>query len=195
MNNKEVINNHSLSKKTGNLIIVQTILAAAALFISLYGIIASLEMASSTYRIVVYVLQAAVCLAMAVFGAGYLKKMDAKYFKGIVLAYALLEAVRVSLLQTGGIGAIYSAMAKFVLVLLVLAASLLSERLEKKESVYLAFAMLALEILLYLVFLVGFPDVRTKLLFIVAPLVGIFMSASVSVFVKARWEQITHSKN
>ena len=92
--------------------------------------------------------------------------------KSLVISYALLEAIRVSLLQTGGIAEIYSFLAKFILVLLALDAALLSERLEKKEGLYLALTMVGLEILLYVIFIIGFPLVRTRLLYLIVPLVS-----------------------
>ena len=81
------------------------------------------------------------------------------------------------------------------MVLLALDAALLSERYEKKEGLRLALAMLGLEILLYLIFIVGFPAVRTRLLYMIVPLVGILMAGSMCIFVTGRLEQIMYSKN
>ena len=193
MNNNEMTANYGMSKKTKNMLFLQLGLIAAALAISLFGIFKSLALESSMHRIVVYGAQALICLASLAFGASCFKKKDAKNFRILVIAYALLEAMRVSLLQTGGIEEIYCVMAKFILVLLAVAAVLLSERIEKKEGLHLALIMTGLEILLYIVFIVGFPAVRTSLLFIVAPLVGILMAGSMSAFVAGRLEQISNS--
>ena len=164
MNNKEIIEKYSITKKTGVLILLQIILMAGALIISLFGVY-------------------------------YFNKEEPKFFKSLVIGYALLEAIRVSLLQTGGIAGIYSFLAKFILVLLALDAALLSERYEKKEGLRLALAMVGLEILLYLIFIVGFPAVRTRLLYMIVPLVGILMAGSMCIFVTGRLEQILYSAN
>ena len=134
-------------------------------------------------------------LVISLFGIYYFNKKDSKYFKSLVISYALLEAIRVSLLQTGGIAEIYSFLAKFILVLLALDAALLSERLEKKEGLYLALTMVGLEILLYVIFIIGFPSVRTRLLYMIVPVVGILMAGSMCIFVTGRLEQILYSEN
>ena len=191
MNNREMIDKYSITKRTGISVLLQMILITAALIISLFGIFKSLDLANSLHRVIVYGGQAALCLATIVFGLHYFSSGNTKYFRRLIIGYALLEAVRVSLLQTGGISGIYSAMAKFILALLVLDAALLSERIEKKEGLYLALAMAGLEIALYVIFLVGFPAVRTRLLYMILPLVGILMAGSVCSFIAGRRAQTT----
>lgn len=195
MNNKEMIEKYNLSKKTWVSILVQLILMTVALVISLFGVFKSLNLVNDLNRLIVYGGQAAICLETIVFGVYYFGKNETKYFKNLVMGYALLEAIRVSLLQTGGIEEIYSFLAKFVLVLLVLCAAFLSDRLEEKEGLKLSFIMLGLEILLYIIFIVGFPAVRTSLLYMIVPLVGILMSGSMCVFVTGRLEQLTYGQN
>ena len=195
MNNKEMIDKYSITKKTGILILLQMMLMLGALVISLFGIFKSLDLVSSINRIIVYGGQASICLATLCFGIYYFNKKDSKYFKSLVIGYALLEAIRVSLLQTGGIAGVYSFLAKFTLVLLALSAALLSERLEKKEGLYLALGLVGLEIFLDIIFLVGFPSVRTRLLYMIVPLVGILMAGSMCIFVTGRLEQILYSGN
>lgn len=195
MNNKEKAKNYTISKKTRISILFQLILMAVALIISMFGIFKSLDLVNDLNRLVVYGGQAAICLATIVFGVCYFGKNDTKYFRSLVIAYALLEAIRVSLLQTGGIRGIYSYTAKFVLVLLVLSAGFLSDRLEKKEGLKLSFIMVGLEILLYIIFIVGFPVVRTSLLYMIVPLVGILMAGSMCLFVTGRLEQLTYDEN
>ena len=195
MNNKEIIEKYSITQKTGVLILLQIILMAGALIISLFGVFTSLDLVNDLNRLVVYGGQAAICMATIVFGVYYFNKEEPKFFKSLVIGYALLEAIRVSLLQTGGIVGIYSFLAKFILVLLALDAALLSERYEKKEGLRLALAMVGLEILLYLIFIVGFPAVRTRLLYMIVPLVGILMAGSMCIFVTGRLEQILYSAN
>ena len=195
MNNNEMTEKISLSKKTRVSILIQLILTAVALIISLFGVFKTLDLVNDLNRLIVYGGQAAICVATIVFGVYYFGKNDTKYFRSLVFSYALLEAIRVSLLQTGGIEGIYSFLAKFVLVLLVLSAAFLFDRLEKKEGLKLSFIMLGLEILLYVIFIVGFPAVRTNLLYMIVPLVGILMSGSMCVFVTGRLEQLTYGEN
>lgn len=192
MNNKEMIDKYSISKKTGISILLQMLLMTAALIISLYGIFNSLELVNNLNRLIVYGGQAAICLATIVFGMYYFNKGNTKYFRKLIIGYALLEAIRVSLLQTGGIAGIYSFLAKFILVLLALDAALLSERIEKKEGLYLSLTMVGLEIILYGVFIIGFPAVRSRLLYMIVPLVGILMAGSMCIFITGRLEQITY---
>lgn len=195
MHNNEVNEKSSLSKKTRVSILIQLILTAVALVISLFGVFKTLDLVNDLNRLIVYGGQAAICVATIVFGVYYFGKNDTKYFKSLVFSYALLEAIRVSLLQTGGIEGIYSFLAKFVLVLLVLSAAFLFDRLEKKEGLKLSFIMLGLEILLYVIFIVGFPAVRTNLLYMIVPLVGILMSGSMCVFVTGRLEQLANGED
>jgi len=133
MENKEIIKKYSITKKTAILIMFQMILMAGALVLSLTGVFKSLNLVNSTNRIIVYGFQSLICFATLVFGVHYFNKKNTKYFRSIIIAYALLEAVRVSLLQTGGIAEIYSFLAKFIIVLLALDAVLLSEKTEKKR--------------------------------------------------------------
>ena len=195
MNNKEMIDKYNITKKTGIMILLQIILMTGALIISLFGVFTSLDLVNDLNRLIVYGGQAAICLATIVFGVCYFNKKNTKYFKRCVIGYDLLEAVRVSLLQTGGIAGIYSFLAKFILVLLALDAALLSEKFEKKEGLRLALTMVGLEILLYCIFIVGFPAVRTRLLYMIVPLVGILMAGSMCIFVTGRLEQIFYGEN
>ena len=195
MNNKEMIDKYNITKKTGIRIMLQMILMAGALIISIFGIFKSLDFVNNINRLIVYGGQAFICFATIIFGVYYFNKRETKYFRSLVIGYALLEAIRVSLLQTGGIAGIYSFLAKFILVLLALDAALLSERIEKKEGLYLSLTMVGLEILLYFIFIVGFPAVRTRLLYMIVPLVGILMAGSMCIFVTGRLEQILYGEN
>ena len=194
MNNKEMIEKYSITKKTGIMILLQMILMTIALMISLFGIFKSLDLVNSFNRLIVYGGQALICLATIVFGVLHFNKQNTKYFRKLIIGYALLEGIRVSLLQTGGIAEIYSFLAKFIMVLLALDAALLFERIEKKEGLYLALTMVGLEILLYLIFIIGFPAVRTRMMYMIVPLVGILMTGSMCIFITGRLEQIFYGE-
>ena len=195
MNNKTIIDKYNITSKTGIWIFLQLIVMTGALIISLFGVFTSLDLVNSLHRLIVYGGQAAVCLATIIFGVYYFGKRNTKYFKSLVIGYALLEAIRVSLLQTDGIAGIYDFLAKFILALLVLDAALLSERIETKKGLYLALTMVGLEILLYIIFLIGFPAVRTRLLYLIVPLVGILMAGSMCIFITGRLEQIHYGES
>ena len=195
MNDKEIIEKYNITKKTGITIMLQMILMLGALSISLFGIFRSLDLVNSMNRLIVYGGQSLICLATIIFGVFYFNKRNTKYFRSLIIAYALLEAIRVSLLQTGGIAGIYSFLAKFILVLLAVDAALLSEKVEKKGGLYLALTMVGLEILLYAIFIVGFPAVRTRLMYMIVPLVGILMAGSMCIFVIGRQEQLLYAGN
>ncbi len=194
MNNKEMIEKYSITKKTGIMILLQMILMTIALMISLFGIFKSLDLVNSFNRLIVYGGQALICLATIVFGVIHFNKQNTKYFRKLIIGYALLEGIRVALLQTGGIAEIYSFLAKFIMVLLALDAALLSERIEKKEGLTLALTMVGLEIILYLIFIIGFPAVRTRMMYMIVPLVGILMTGSMCIFITGRLEQIFYSE-
>lgn len=194
MNHNDMIGKYNISAKTGISILLQVLLMTGALIISLVGIFTSLDLVNGLNRLIVYGGQAIICMATIAFGVYYFNQQDMAFFKKLVIGYALLEAIRVALLRTDGIPEIYSFLAKFILVLLALDAALLSEKLEKKEGLHLAFTMVGLELLLYLVFIIGFPAVRTRFLYMIVPLVGILMAGSMCVFVTGRLEQLFYTE-
>ena len=55
--------------------------------------------------------------------------------------------------------------------------------------------MVGFEILLYIIFMVGFPAVRTRLLYMIVPLVGILMAGSMCIFITGKLEQKKYCKN
>ena len=76
MNNKEIIEKYSITQKTGVLILLQIILMAGALIISLFGVFTSLDLVNDLNRLVVYGGQAAICMATIVFGVYYFNKKE-----------------------------------------------------------------------------------------------------------------------
>ena len=191
MNNEEVIKKYGIRKKVGIAIMLQVLLVTIALIITIIGIVKS---TNSWNRLVIYVGQAITCLSIIIFGVFQLKNANVKQFKVIINYYALLEAIRVALLNVDGIEKTYSILAKFILVILACDCVLLSERLDKKSSVVISYALLALETILYIVFLIGFPVVGQRKLYTILPFVGILIASSICLFNKARIEQ-SESKN
>ena len=95
MENKEFVKKYNITKKTGILMLVQMILLTCALVISLFGVFKSLDLVNSLNRVIIYGGQALICCATILFGIYYFNKTNTKYFKIIIMAYALLEAIRV----------------------------------------------------------------------------------------------------
>lgn len=193
MESKEIVKEYSITKKTAIMIMIQILLIIGALILSVVGIVNSVDISHGVNRLVIYSGQALTCFAIVIFGTHFFNKKDNKYFRSISVCYALLEALRVSLINTSGVGELASFLAKFILVILTLDAALLSDRIDKKEGLYLSLTMVGLEIALYLVFIIGFPVVRTKVLYMLLPFVGILISGSMCLFVTGRLEQIKYS--
>ena len=179
MENKEVIKKYGIRKKTALLIMGQVVLMIMALIVTLVG---TTKTHDSIHRIIIYTGQSISCIAIILYGVVYFNKRDIKYFRTVIISYALLEALRVSLLSTNGIPDVPAVLAKLLLVILACDCVLLSERIGKKEGMIVSYAMLALEILLYMVFIIWFPAVRTRLLFIAMPFVGILIAGSICMF-------------
>lgn len=194
MESKEIIKEYSITKKTAVLIMIQMALIIGAFALSIVGIINSSDISKGINRLVIYAGQALTCFAIVLFGIHFFNRKENKYFRSVIIAYALLEALRVSLINTDGVGGVASFLVKFILVILTLDAALLSDRIDRKEGRYLSLTMVGLEIVLYLVFIIGFPVVRTKVLYMLLPFVGILMSGSMCLFVTGRLEQIKYSK-
>ena len=189
MENKEIIKKYAITKKTALLIMAQVILIILAFILTVFGIVKSVNLANSWSRIVIYYGQAITCVVIIVFGVAYFSKKDSKYFKTVVISYAILEALRVSLLSVNGIDMLPALLAKFILVALTCDCVLLSERIDKEEGYYVSLAMVGLEIILYAVFVIGFPPVRERLLYLALPFVGILIASAICLFIVGRLEQ------
>ena len=191
MNNEEVLQKYGIRKKIGIGMGFQVLLIILALIITIIGIVKSTD---SWHRLVIYSCQATACLSIIIFGFFYFKKGSDKHFKVIINCYALLEGLRAALLNVEGIKEMYAIPAKFILVILACDCVLLAERLDKKSSMYITYALLVLEILLYVVFLIGFPAVGQRKLLTILPFVGILIAGSLCLFNKARLEQKENRK-
>ena len=121
---------------------IQMIIIGIALIITGYGIVSSFD---SGKRLVVYLLQACTCITILVFGLFHFHKKKMSYFKGVVYAYALLEAVRCALLSTTGIDAWAGILAKLLLVALSCGLVMLAEHLGEKKYSNLAYLLIFFE--------------------------------------------------
>ncbi len=186
MNEQEVMEKYGISKRMRMGLIVQTILLVIAFGISVVGIIRNISM----YREMIFFGQAAICAALIYFCIFKFKDRDRDYLKVILMAYALLEAIRAALLNTNGINPAIAGLARFVLVVLAICYVLIAERIDKKDSERIALAMVVLEVALYLIFIFGFPGMMYGRLNRIYPIVGVLISGSIAIFLKAKFEQL-----
>ena len=186
MNDQEVMEKYGISKKTMAGLVAQTVLLVIAFGISVVGIIRNISM----YREMIFFGQAAICAALIYFCIFKFKDRDRDYLKVILMAYALLEAIRAALLNTNGINPAIAGLARFVLVVLAICYVLIAERIDKKDSERIALAMVVLEVALYLIFIFGFPGMMYGRLNRIYPIVGVLISGSIAIFLKAKFEQL-----
>ena len=186
MNDQEVKEKYGISGKMRVGLIVQTVLLAIAFGISVVGIIRNISM----YREMIFFGQGVICAALIYFGIFKFKDRDRDYLKVILMGYAFLEAIRAALLNTNGINPAIAGLARFVLVVLAICYVVIAERIEKKDSERLALAMVGFEAVLYLIFIFGFPGMMYGRLNRIYPLVGLLISGSIAIFIKAKFEQL-----
>ena len=189
MKNKEVIEKYGIRKKMGIAIVSQVAFIIVALVLTIIGIIKSTD---SINRLIIYIGQSIACISIIVFGLVNFKKRDANHFKVVINAYAMLEALRAALLVTDGIKPFPAFLARFLLTILACNCVLFAERLGDKKNNHIVYRLLFLEIVLYIVFLFGFPAVGQRLLFTILPFVGILIAGSLCLFQKARNEQLNN---
>ena len=170
-----------VSKKNGVLAVVHMICVAAALVLAIVGIVRI----SNIGRLIIYIGQGLICIAILVLGLIHFKDGSRKYLHVILIAYAFLEALRVALLSTDGVNQIVGYVARFFLAVLACACILLAERMDKADNIKIAISVVVLEVALYLVFLFGFPGVMLGHLNRFLPLVGVLITASVGCALQA----------
>ena len=163
---------------------IQMLVVGLALVLTAYGIIVSFD---SPSRLIVYILQAVTCIAILIFGLFHFHKKEKMYFKGVVFAYAALEAIRCTLLGTTGVDKIPAYAARLIMVVLACLSVLLGERLGERKANFIAALILFLEAALYLIFAYAFATGR--LIFKLLPLVGILIAGSLYLFNVAKVKQ------
>ena len=186
MSENVVTKNDGLSKKMRVAIIVQTVLVAAALILSCFACFRSHE----PRRIIIYAGQAVVCLLIVIFGCIKYKDRDRKYLALILNCYAVLEILRAVLIITTGISPVISGITRLILSANACCLILLSERIRKKDSQVISILVVAFEVALYLVFLLGFPGVMYGRINRFIPLAGVFIAGSIALFTRVKNEQL-----
>ena len=183
MKNEEVKATYGFGKGLGIGIGFQILLLVLALVLTAFGIKGALH---DVCRLIVYIGQAATCILFILFGLLRFKKHSDSAFKRIIYSYAFLEALRAALLNTSGVDDFPAIIARFLLVALACNCVLFAERCEKKESLAVSYGLLAFEILVYIVFLLGFPGVMYGHLNRFLPFVGVLIAGTLILFQKAR---------
>lgn len=188
MENKEIIKKYGITKNTGFAMLFQVVLVMLALVFTMIGVIKANEARMNIT--IVYISQAVEFISIIIFGLFDFKNKNVRDFKLIINAYAIFLALQASLLNVTGYSNIVAVLMRFIIIILACNCVLFSERLEKKDSVYISYASIALEIALYVVFLAGVPDSMSNNLIRGLMFAGIIMSGSICLFHKARLEQI-----
>lgn len=187
MENKEVIKKYGVKKSTGLSMCFQVLLVMLALIFTMIGLIKANEARMNIT--IVYISQAVEFISIIIFGLFNFKNRNVKDFKLIINAYAIFLALQASLLNVTGYSNIIAILMRFIIIILACNCILFSERLEKKDSIYISYASIALEVALYIVFLAGVPDSMSNNLIRGLMFSGIIMSGSICLFNKARIEQ------
>ena len=177
---------YSVNKRIGILMQFQVVLTAVALVLSCIG--AAIANGNER-RMIVYIAQAAVCVVVIIYALFNFKKKDIKYFKIVIIAYALLEACRAAMLHTEGISSYVSITVRLVMIFLAMDGILLEERMETQQSVNISGAMVLLEEILYTLFLFAFPALHSSYLLALLPFEGVLITISIFLFNVGRLEQ------
>lgn len=179
-------NKYGVKKKTGLLMQLQVVLTVVALVLSCIG--AAIANGNER-RMIVYIAQAVVCVVVIIYGLFNFKKKDVKYFKIVIIAYALLEACRAAMLHTEGISSYVSITVRLVMIFLAMDGVLLEERLDTDQSIKISGVMVLLEEILYTLFLCAFPALHSSYLLALLPFEGILITISIFLFNVGRLEQ------
>lgn len=165
------------ANKPGTATIIQGIMLITAFAICIVGIVRITDV----YRIIIYAGQCLVCVALFLFGVLKFKDVDGKFLKITVISYALIEALRASLLNVTGVHFAVGVIARFILASLACTCVLMAERMDKESGKKTAIGMMVLEIILYVVFLAGFKGVLLGRINRFLPLIGVFIAGTIAL--------------
>ena len=125
------------------------ILSAGALIVSAVG----LFRVANVSRQIVYAGQAVISVILLIQGVLHLKDGTMKWLKASLYVCAFLEALRATILVTIGVNTTVGYVARFILIMLACSCVLTAERIGRKGVEIAVTSIIALEIVLYLVFL------------------------------------------
>ena len=167
-------------KKTGIMTGGMMASAIAGLVLAIIGII-RIPLGN---RVIVYALQGALCAFLIVQGLRHLKDGKRKYLRIALYIYACIEALRATLLITIGVNTIVGHVARFLMIIMACDCVLIAERMDKPEGLKIAISLLILEIVLYLLFLFGFPGIMLGRLNRFLPLIGVLIAVGIVLALK-----------
>ena len=150
-----------------------------ALILSAIGLVR----VANSYRQIIYAGQALICIYLLINICLNLKKGGTGYLKVALYAYAVLEALRSSIIVTIGVIPIVGYEARFILIILA-CCCVLTERLGREGKEIAALSIVILEIVLYLVFLLGFPGIMLGRLNRFLPLAGVLIGVTFFILIK-----------
>ena len=177
MENKDSMGtNTSTTNKLGTAAIIQMFMIIAAFAISVIGIVRI----TNASRLIIYVGQGLVCIFIFLFGILKFKDSEGKILKAVIISYALLEALRASLLNVTGVHFIVGVIARFILTSLACTCVLMAERMNSESGKKTAIGMLVLEIILYVIFVAGFKGVMLGRVNRFLPLVGVLIAGTIA---------------
>lgn len=173
-------NNTGMIKKNRIIDFLPITLSAAALVVSAVG----LFRVANISRQIIYAGQVVIGLILLIQGVFHLKDGGLKYLKTVLYACAFLEALRATILITIGVNTVVGYVARFILIMLACSCVSTAERMGRKGVEIAAASIIALEILLYLVFLFGFPGIMLGLLNRFLPLAGVLIAGSIFFLIR-----------
>ncbi len=186
MNEEKVMEKNGIGKGLGLAIKVQMVLMGAAFALTVYGIVRINDL----QRTFVYGAQAILCLLIFFYGVFRFGERDRKLLRIVLNAYAVLEALRAALLNTTGIHSSVAVISRFLLALMACCCVLVAERMDQRSGERVAIALVALEFLVYVVFLVAFPGVLLGRMNRFLPLVGVFIAGSIALLQRGKNKQL-----
>ena len=168
------------AKKFGTYQIIEAVMIITALVIGIIGIVRITDI----YRVIIYAGQSLVCFFIFLFGVLRYKDSDGKLLKIVIISYALIEALRVSLLSVIGVHFVVGVIAKFILASLACTCVLMAERMNNESGKKTAIGVLVLEILLYVIFVAGFKGVMLGRINRFLPLMGVLIAGTIALIHK-----------
>lgn len=182
------MNNESTgaNKKIGVGLFLQVLLLAVALILTIVAIVKSRDV----NRLIIYIGQAVTCALFIFYFVCHLKKSTTKHFKWTIYSYAVLEALRASLLHTENVPAVAGYLARFILIAATCTCILFADRCDEPGSIKMVYGILALEIIVYAIFLIAFPGVLLGNFNRFLPFVGVLIAGSLILFQKTRITQM-----
>ena len=174
--------NNAAANKFGTVAIIQVIMLIVAFVLGIVGMVRITDI----YRIIIYAGQCIICAALLLFGVLQFKDVEGKFLKIAIISYALLEALRASLLNVTGVHFAVGVVARFILASLACTCVLMAERLGKESGKKTAIGMLVLEVILYVIFLVGFKGVMLGRINRFLPLMGVLIAGTIALLHKEK---------